>query len=441
MDNCKVDFITQIDAGNLYELLIPRKEYGIVIFKLYKQLKNKNTEFFSEDDIIESIIEHKNQDKKPKEYAKDIIRELSEFFLKETNNQFRLTQYAKGFCQTILEKIEEDLEPSKIEKKLLFLKNTISEYKSFDDWFDLIFTNDLTGFIESQLESLERQVINVIKKFRAGVNEELINGDVLVKKILDNIEEINKQTNKIKGSLNHAEAIKSIINKIDPSEELNPEQSLQKQKSVISFLDNLISDFERISKRIERVIPKLRQFYGNMTRLDFEKNTNKLLNLLLVQSKIVGHKPNWKLKFPTSKNFCLDRSFPSLSNKFYFVDNKKNLNDYKADKREMYMPKPSIKVQESQRSSTKRTIEKRSKLFRFLDEIEQELECKKYIDFKLYFDRIIKDTNDINIAVKISSILIKKYSKSKYYVFEIKRPFSKYSENKIIWDMKVTKLS
>lgn len=323
----------------------------------------------------------------------------------------------------------------------MFLKNTISEHKSFDEWFDLIFTNDLTGFVESQLESLERQVINVIKKFRAGINDETINGDVLVKKILENIEEINKQTNKIKGSLNHAEAINRIINKIDPSEEINPEQSLQKQKRVISFLHNLILDFERISKRIERVIPKLRQFYGNMTRLEFEKNTNKLLNLLLTQSQIVGNKPNWKLKFPASKNFCLERSFPCLSYKFYFVDNKKDLNDYKADKRKMSKPRTDKKEQETQRRTAEKTIEKRSKLFSFLEEIEKELEYKKHTDFKVYFDKIIKDTDDINIAVKIASILIKKYSKNKNYIFEVKRPLTKYSENKILWDMKVKKLS
>lgn len=82
MDNNKFDYITQIEAGNLYQLLIPKKEYGIIIFKLYKQLENKNSEFFSENDIVELINGHKNHDKKYTEFAKDIIRELSEFFLK-----------------------------------------------------------------------------------------------------------------------------------------------------------------------------------------------------------------------------------------------------------------------------------------------------------------------------------------------------------------------
>lgn len=442
MSDNNVNYITQINSGNLYDLLIPKKEYGIIIFKLYKQLENKNSEFFSENDITELIIKHKYDDKiERKEHVKNIIRELTEFFLKETDNQYRLTQYAKNFCKTIISKITEDLKPSEIEIKLLYLKDTISECRSFDEWFSLIFTSDLTGFIESQLESLERQIINVIKKFRAGVNDETVNGDVLVKNILENIEEINKQTNKIKGSLNYAETIKNIISKIDPSEELNPEQSLQKQKSVISFLDNLISDFERISKRIERIIPKLRQFYGNMIRLEFEKNTNKLLNLLLTRSRVVGCKPNWKLKFPVSHCFCLERSFPYLSYKFIFVDNKKDLSDYKIDRRRMYMPKPNKDEQETQRRIAKKTIEQRSKLFSFLEEIERELEYKKYIDFKVYFDKIIKDTDDINIAVKIASILMRKYSKSKSYAFEVNQPSSKYSENKILWDMRIKKLN
>ncbi|MDQ1770125.1 hypothetical protein GQR60_15080 [Labilibaculum sp. A4] len=442
MNNNKENYITQINSGNLYDLLIPKKEYGIIIFKLYEQLENKNSDFFSEDDITKLIILHKNNDKKEqKEGAKNVIRDLTEFFLKETDNQYRLTQYAKNFCYTIISKITDDLKPSEIELKLLYLKKTLLEHRSFDKWYSLIFTGDLTGFIESQLESLERQIINVIKKFRAGVNNDTVNGDVLVKNILENIEEINKQTNKIKGSLNHVETIKSIINRIDPSEEINPEQSLQNQKSVISFLDNLILDFERISKRIERVIPKLRQFYGNMTRLEFEKNTNKLLNLLLSQSQIIGCKPNWKLKFPASKNFCLERSFPYLPYKFCFVDNKRNLIDYKKDKREMYVPKPNVNEREIQRKVAEKTIKQRSKLFSFLEEIERELEYKRHIDFKLYFDKIINDVDDINIAVKIASILIRKYSKSKNYAFVVNQPLSKYSENKILWDMKIKKLS
>lgn len=442
MNNNKIDYITQISAGNLYDLLVPNKQYGEIIFNLYKQLENKYNEFFTENDIIQLIFRIRGErQNEQKEFAKEIIRDLNEFFLKETDKKYRLTEYAKNFCQTIISKITKDLEPSEIEIRLQHLNNTILSYEKFDEWFKIVFNKDLTGVIESQLESLERQVISAIKKFRKGLTDENIEGDVLVKNTLESIDIINNQTKKIKNSLKYAEIVKSIINKKDPSIEENPEKTLKNQQIVISFLNTLMSDFERISKRIEMVIPKLRQFYGNMTRLDFEKNTTKLLNYILSETTISGYKPNWKLQFPVRQDVLLDKKVIYLSHKAYFVEPKKTFDGFKDNIRIIYKPKTNVENEVKQKNEASNFIEKRSALFGFINSIEKELEFKKIINFKEHFDNILYKTNDINIAVKVASILLKKYSNRDNYKLTTNKPLTKFSENRILWDLQIEKLN
>ncbi len=441
MNNNKIDYITQINAGNLYDLLVPKKEYGEIIFNLYQQLENKNNEFFTENDIIQLIIRSRERQNEQKEFAKDIIRDLNEFFLKETDKKYRLTEYAKSFCQTIIAKITKDLEPSKIEKRLQHLNNTILDYDKFDEWFEFVFTKDLTGIIESQLESLERQVVNAIKNFRNGLNDENIKGDVLVKNTLDSVEIINNQTKKIKNALKYAEIVKSIINKKDPSEEENPEETLKNQQIVTTFLNTLISDFERISKRVEKVVPKLRQFYGNMTRLEFEKNTNKFLNFILNETTISGHKPNWKLNFPVKKNMHLNKDIIYLPHKISFVEPKRTFEGFKDNPSAVYKPKQNEENKEEQKNEASILIEKRSILFDFINEIEKELEFKKIIMYKEHFNKILNETSDINIAVKVASILLKKYSNKDNYKLTTNKPQTKFSDNKILWDLQIVKLN
>ena len=384
MDKPEFDFINQVSTGNLYELLIPSKDYGIIIFKLYEQLSNRNSDIFTESDIKQIISIHKSYDKKElHEHIKDIIRDLNEFFLKSTENGYRLSEYAKSFCKTIRGKLYADFEPSKIEKRLIYLKKTlIDDLSQFNKWYELEFVNQKVD-IEIQLESLERQVIKAIKQFRNEILNEELNGLDLAKNVLSNITQIKQQTQELKGALKYAEEIKQIVNAINFDIDNFPLQTIENKQSINIFFHTIFSDFERITKRIDRVTPKLRQFYSNMTSLDFERNTRRLLNFFLEQTEVIGYKPSSKLKFPDIQNVNLKKEIGKLSQSFYYVDNKIDL--FQNTKINSYKPNIDPVIHNTQKIVTENKIKATKDTHDFLKNIRAELELNNEIDCELRY--------------------------------------------------------
>lgn len=437
MDKPEFDFINQVSTKSLYDLLIPSYEYGIIIFKLYEQLTRRNSDIFTENDIKLLISNRKNQEREQHEDIKDIIRDLNEFFLKPTEKGYRLTEYAKNFCRTIRGKLHEDFEPSKIEKRLISLKKSlIADTTQFNKWFEIEFDNKKVE-IESQIESLERQVANAIKQFRNEILNENKNGLDLVKSVYANITIIKDQTQKLKGTLRLAEDIQQIVNAIDSNVDKDTDLTIENKQSINIFFHTIFSDFERITKRIDRVTPKLRQFYNNMSSLDYERNTRRFLNYLLANTETVGYRPLTKLQFPDIENINLKKEIYKYVHSFYYVDNEKDL--YQNTKIHSHQPNKNQSIQDSQRKLTEDKIKATKDIEVFLEKIKGELEQNNEVDCEPYFIEILENTNNLNIVVKIVFKLIKEYSDTKLYQLKISNPSNHIFEGVILWKLKITK--
>ncbi len=440
MTKANFDFITQIKAGNLYELLIPDKEKGILIFKIYEHTQNGGSDFFSEEDLMKIISNHKNYPiKEQHEDIKDIIRDLNEFFLKETRRGYRLSEYGKSFCQGIKEKLGEDIKTSEIVKRLTGLKSSLKE-NEFNDWFEIFF-NEQKVHIERQLESLERQVINTIKQFRKDIIEENIDVIKFVKKVLGNLEEINTQTQKLKDALRYADDINREVDNIDLNSTSQQEKALVNQQSVKFFFETIFFDLERISRRIEKIQPKLRQFYGDMNRIDFERNSKKLLEYLLENTQIVGYKPNWKLKFPNTSNniLALDNKNQVLSSKFQYVDNLVDL--YKTKRIKFKKPKINRSELDKIKVEKQYKIKAREDINSFIGLIKNDLEEKKIISLKDYFFEILFESRNMNVPVRIAYLLVKEYKEKEGYEIVIQNQYTRNPKfnNILLWNLEIKK--
>lgn len=441
MTEKEFDFVTQIKAGNLYELLIPDKEKGLLIFKIYEQIKYRDSEIFTEEDLKKIISNYKNYPRNEQhEDIKDIIRDLNEFFLKSTGKGYRLTEYAKSFSESIRKKLLEDFKPSEVVIRLTQLKKSFQE-SDFNDWVEYSF-NEQKVHIERQLEGLERQVINTIKQFRKDIIEENIDALDFVKNVLKNLEVISSQTQKLKDAFRYADDINRDIDNIDFEIELEPEKALANQQSIKDFFETISLDLERISKRIERIQPKLRQFYGNMTRIDFERNTKKFLEYLLENTSTIGYKPYWKLKFPNVPNTTLELENEkfSLSNKFLYVDSTIDL--YRKTRMKFYKPDIDKSKLEIQKSEKQRKIRARDDINSFIAEIKSDLELYKFINYEDYFFQILSKSNNINVPVRIAFLLIKEFTKKTGYKIDIQNKFAKNQNynNIMIWHLRIMKI-
>lgn len=439
MENFELDFISQVSSGNLYELLIPSKDNGILIFKIFEQLKHRSSEIFTESDLKQIISNHKKYEKKEQhEDIKDIIRDLNEFFLKSTEDGYRLTEYAKIFSEIIKKKLDTDIKPSDIERRLIYLKKSlIRDENQFCKWYEIEFINQKIE-LEMQLEGLERKVINTIKQFRNEIlNDDLI-GLNLVKSVLTSVVELKNQTQELKGALKYAEEIKQIVNNVDFNIDSDSERIIAYKQSINTFFSIIFSDLERITKRIDRVTPKLRQFYYNMTSLDFERNTRRFLNFLLEKTVVIGSKPNWRLEFPSVEGVNFNKGVLKLVQSFYYVDNQRNL--YQGSKIVVHKPNSNQETQNVQKSFAQNKIETRDMINNFLSEIKKELELEGIVNCEPHFIKILEKTKNINIIVKIAHLLINEYMKNIRYQLKICSPDIIKHNNLIISKIIITKL-
>ena len=183
----------------------------------------------------------------------------------------------------------------------------------------------------------------------------------------------------------------------------------------------------------------MRQFYYNMTSLDFERNTRRFLNFLLDNTVIIGSKPNWKLEFPLVENVKLNKSVLRLHQSFYFTDNNQR-NLYQGAKIVAHNPISNQQTQDAQKLNVKYRIETRDITNSFLEKIKKELKLNKVVNCAPFFMQIIRETNNINIVVRIAHLLIKEYTKNLQYRLEINNPDSIMLDHLIIWKIIIVKL-
>lgn len=438
MEKDNFNFIEQIKKGNLYELLVPKKEQGLIVFELFEELENRNTPYFTEEDLKQIISSHKKHEiREQHEDIKNIIRDLSEYFLKERENGYELTEYAKDFARTIKEKLKGDFQPSDIEKTLLSLKKTFPiNIEQFEDWYKIDF-EDKKKNIETQLESLERQIKNAIRQFKEQVLNDTVVDKILLSKILDNLSKISEKMKTLKGVLGYINDIEVLLHeKINTDDIYNAEnwELLRSSKTISSFLDRIRDDLERASKKNNSVITRIRQFYRNIVSLEIEQNTKLFLNFLLKNSTEI----NGKIHLPSFKSTNLNRSIFNLKQNFIFLTPKKELfrNTRIADNKS----KTDTITFTKQRKQQQKIIEKNNQRNVVLERIEYELKEHNFVDCSSFFTELLGTKIGIHIVPEIAFLLIKKYSKSKKYNLIISEKLQKHEQEILFSNIQITKL-
>lgn len=431
------------EAKDQYEKLIPEKNEGLILLSLYAKYKNKD---FTEENII-SIInkifkDQGNNERSRTEYNRNniIILRLQESFLwrNETKRTYQFKKYGLELCHNIERRLIEKYNPAKIKRFFDELHKSLTEYieadKDFNEWIEDHFDIRMPELI-SQIEILDQQVNESVTDFKISIKSEDQSILDILKEIEIRLEVIKEQASELKNAFQISYDIDELLTDIlQKNDTYNYIENIQK---VQKFHDNSRSQLEQVSKRIEKIKPRIREFIYDFNKQDFDRKTNKFIHYLLEKSFIKKERSTKKIQFPNDLSGLKVKSIEhSLT--FNIIPIREISPKLSAEviKRSIDIPKRKELL-----DKTLKWKQDRERIIYWTNLAFQELEEKGSLFFTPLFFKIV-DTDRLEIAVKTAHSILRKSTKSKQrYKVEIKQEPVNYTVNKRIslWQMTIQK--
>lgn len=286
------------EARNDYERLVPDKLQGLVLLSLYSKFGESD---FEENDIIlaiESVYKDINGIAPERtEYVRNnrVIIDFQNSFLwrDKIAQRYRFRTYGLKFFQAISERLESSYNPAKIKRQ--FDELTSSLKKSVDEdikegfalWVEEHFEYRKTT-LSQQVESLDEQVSRSVEDFKTCIKRSPDNIDIIsaLREIEKGLDEIKSQAIEMKLAFETTFEIDDFLTNM-LRESLENDYQIESRENISRVHDfnrNIRAGLEHVSDRIEKITPRIREFYLGFNRPDFERKSAKFLTFLLNHS-------------------------------------------------------------------------------------------------------------------------------------------------------------
>jgi len=431
------------EAKNQYEKLIPEKNDGLILLSLYAQFKDKN---FTEENIITTInkvFKDQGNESFRIEYNRNniIIMRLQESFLwrNEIKRTYQFKKYGLELCQNIEKRLIEKYNPAKIKRFFDELHKSLTENieqeKDFNEWIEDHFNLRMPELV-SQIEILDQQVNESVNEFKTSIKIENQHILVVLKEIEIHLEIIKEQASELKNAFQVSYEIDETLTKI--LQQTDSYHHIENIQKVQKFHNNSRSQLEQVSKRIEKIKPRIREFIYDFNKRDFDRKTNKFIDYLLENSFVK--------KDGTVKRIQLPNNLSSL--KIKSADYLPVLNiipireiSYKLP---IEVPKRQIDFdkQKNLLEKTNKWKQDKERILYWTNVAFKELEENGTLIFTQLFFKII-EIDKLPIAIKTAHNILRKSTKFKQkYKIDINRDVVNHPAIKSIslWQMTIQKI-
>lgn len=426
------------EAKDQYEKLIPEKNDGLILLSLYAKYKDNH---FTEENIIATItkvFKDQGNESSRTEYNRNntIILRFQESFLwrNDSRKTYQFKKYGLELCQNIEKRLIEKYDPAKIKRFFAELHKSLSENidqnRDFYEWMEDHFELRLPA-LTSQIEILDQQVNESVIDFKTGIKSEEQGILKILKGIEIRLEVIKDQALELRNAFQISYDIDDLL--LSLLENNKGQDYVSDIHKVQLFHDNSRSQLEQISKRIEKIKPRIREFIYDFNKKNFDRKTNKFIDYLLKSSNVVKEGSSKKIQLPNNLSGLAIKS-PSHNPRFEIIPIRE------------ISPKLPVEVTKRKLDTIKRTqlLQKtlkwkqdKERIQHWTNLILEELELKKFVDFTPFFFEILQE-DQLKIAVKTAHSLIRKnkIGKIKYEIKINKERTRATSKTSIsIWQM------
>ena len=435
------------EAKNYYNKLIPEKIEGLIILSLYQKYGENEFNEAQIIHIIETIFRDLGQESSRTENERNnnIILSLQDYFLwrDELSKLYHFKSYGLDFCRRINKRLHEGYSPATIKRWFDELYNTLQNLKNIDggfsrwivDYFEIKHT-----LLAEQIEILDQRVIESVKQFKKEIkaDDEIKNIVQVLENIELRLELIKQQATELKKAFQTTYDIDDVLTEI--LQEYETELYLAEIQRVSRFNDNVRSQLEQVSKRIDKIKPRIREFIYDFNQRDFDRKTERFIYFLLNCSKNEKDSNLKKiLSLPTGvppkligESDQLPRftliSLKEISPRLPIVISKRVVDDNKR-----------LELVEK----TRLWLLEKEKITYWTNLAIQGVYNEGMLDFSPFFFRILsEEKGNIAIGVKIANRVLKNSLNNKDFTVDIQQEIirDKSFPNITLWKMKIWKI-
>ncbi|TCJ16580.1 hypothetical protein EPD60_07510 [Flaviaesturariibacter flavus] len=306
--NPKFDFLSEIERDRTYSLLFPTRQQGVAIIRLYLAVKNGAfpDKSFKEEDIYDALSSSHVGDEAysriPQEHFVELIGQLKEYFLiwDDERQVYYLKEYAFDFCRNAEKILEANFNPTKIEvlcSELLQRLKQVGGEGELTTWLEIHF--DLfKPEMKSQVDFLDKQIDNTVAELRqtAGVQNESILA--VLKRIDAELDRLRDQNRELRAAFRQMKIIRETLEQL--SVNIDSAALFEKAALAREFFPEVKRRLSLIDRRLDRIHPKLRQFFGTLNKPLFNNRVEKFLNFLFQYSNVTYLKARKILELPSN---------------------------------------------------------------------------------------------------------------------------------------------
>jgi hypothetical protein len=442
-DTGSFDFLHQITKENTYSALFPESKVGLAIIILYS--KKKAGHFtngrFKESDIYSAFEEalklsgNNTYERLPREHFNDLVIQLQSYFLRydEDEQLYTFKDYAEVFCQQAEETLKANFDPTQIEIICNDLRQKLESCKSEKDiknWIELHFET-FKPKMNNQVDFLDRQIDTSVSEIRRTTqmqNESIL---FVLKQIDGKLDHLRKQNSELRAAFRELNTINRSLEKHSFS--IDNEILSNQISDARQFIPGVKYSLNLIDKRLDRIQPKLRQFFGTLNKPLFNVKVEKFLRFLLEYSQIITENSKKVLQLP--ENVFTPAIYTKTPN-FTIIERKSDL--FPAISRKIINAPETSELRHKAYSFINNRIHQQDKVQEWIIDIQKKLTEKDKLSFSDFFFRIVEENQgDIEIASKVAKGLIRLSSYSNE--FGIKTTdnliFSSEINSLSIWEM------
>ncbi|MDD4416609.1 MAG: hypothetical protein PHI70_07490 [Proteiniphilum sp.] len=400
----------QVKIDNTYELLFPKKEKGLAVIWLYERVKNGEFEngIFKEKDIHRAFETVSFISREPVRLPwvtfNAYTMELQEFYLiyNDENQTYMFTDFGLQICDKVHRLISQRFNPTVIELtcaelyaklEVAVTEEQIRNWLSIDLFKSRILLLEQVDYLNQQID---RSVTALSEKAKRR-KETLL---VALQEIEEQIDTIRQQNKELRAAFREIDRMNDILISHpvrDSSEEVDNMVS-----EAISYFEGIHMRLSMVDSRIDKIQPKIKQFFASLNQDIFNSKVEKFLYYLLEKSRVVDKQIEFPIPYKQTIQF-IDSSLTFISvdrPEDLFPPTRKPRPNYKKDTRKEHEVHRKGHVQMMRQIHIQWWME-------FIR--RKSLETDTIHLSEIFFNILERHDNDLQLAIHVIDQVVKRY--------------------------------
>lgn len=406
----------QLKIENTYDLLFPKKEKGLAVIWLYERVKNGEFEngIFKEKDIqraFEAVSFIRNEPIRSQWVTYNTyIMELQEFYLiyNDENQTYIFTDFGLQICDKVYRLISKRFNPTIIEITCAELhsklESAITE-EQIKNWLTIDLFKSRTLLLE-QVDYLNQQIDRSVASLSEKAKRRKETLLVALQEIEEQIDMIRQQNKELRAAFRQIDRMNDIL--ISHPVRDNSEEVDDLVSEAISYFEGIYLRLAMVDSRIDKIQPKIKQFFASLNRDIFNSKVEKFLYYLLEKSLVIDK----QIEFPIPYNGTIQLA--DTSSTFISVDRPDTLFPPVRKLRPEYA-KDARKEQEAHRKGHVQMMHQ-IHIQWWLEFIRRKsLEMNTIHLPEIFFSILEKHDDDLQLAIQVIDQAVKKYKEDPHW--------------------------